>query len=211
MSSIMKENEATVTNDKKLQILNAARNVFSRKGFAEATTAEIAREAGVAEGTIYNHFKNKRDLLMSLVGSFAILDESLLNIFKQPPGHATGSLESLLENRISIGFENYALLPLLLAELQRSPEFGKQYSKGVLNPGLGLVKAYLDMRISNGTLRPVNTEVAARLLVGMIIGLIAIYQIEGEDGFFRKYPLQELADEVARMMSEGLGNGQYKL
>ena len=205
MYTTREDKRELIANQKRRQILNAARDVFSRKGFSAATTAEIAQNAGVAEGTIYNYFESKRDLLISLVGSYAILDESLLSLFKLPPGEATISLESLIENRLSIGFENYDLMPLLLAEIQRSPEFGEQYSREVLIPGLALIKTYLETRLANKTLRPVNTDVAARILVGMIIGLLAIYQIEGNEGFFKKYPLRDLADEVAKIMSEGLG------
>ena len=203
MYSTRKEKREVITKQRKQQILNAAREVFTRKGFAEATTAEIAQRAGVAEGTIYNYFKNKRDLLMSIVGSYAI-DESFLSLFKQPPGHAAVSLESLIENRIRIGFENFDLLPLLLAEIQRSPEFGEQYFEKVLGSGLGLIRQYLKTRMANGTLRIVDADAAARIIVGMLIGLIAIYQIEGEAGFFRKYPLRELAEEVANMIAKGL-------
>lgn len=52
-------------------ILNAASRVFNEKGFERSTTKEVAREIGIAEGTIYNYFVNKRDLLLSLVKRFA--------------------------------------------------------------------------------------------------------------------------------------------
>ncbi|MBT3362683.1 MAG: TetR/AcrR family transcriptional regulator [Chloroflexi bacterium] len=193
-----------ITKQRKRQILNAARDVFSRKGFAEATTAEIAQTAGVSEGTIYNYFASKRDLLVSLIGGYA-LDESLLNLFKSPTINAIDSLPALLEDRIDIGFENSDLLTLLLAEIQRTPEFGEQYSGQVLNPGLALLKTYLDMRVKNGTLRPVDTEVASRAVVAMVVGLIAVHQIEGKDGFLANYPVKDLADEVANILSVGLG------
>jgi len=196
--------KVSIAGKRKRQILNAAREVFSQKGFSEATTAEIAQQAGVSEGTIYNYFESKRDLLVSLIGGYA-LDESLLNLFKSPSMNNMDSLPAILEDRIEIGFENSDLLTLLLAEIQRSPEFGEQYAKQVLVPGLALLKAYLDMRIANGTLRPVDTEVASRIIVGMVVGLIAVYQIEGEGGRFRKYPLKDLAEEVANIMTVGFG------
>lgn len=193
-----------IAKQRKRQIIAAAREVFSQRGFAEATTAEIAQTAGVSEGTIYNYFSSKRDLLISLIGEYA-LDESLLNLFGSPPVNNTDSLPDLLEDRIKIGFENSDLLTLLLAEIQRTPDFGEQYAKQVLEPGLAILKAYLDMRVSNKTLQPVNTEVAARIIVGMVVGLIAVYQIEGEGGFLKKYSVEDLADQVADMMTYGLG------
>lgn len=48
------------------QILDAAIHVFAEKGFDRATIADIARVAGIAEGSIYNYFKNKGDLLVSI-------------------------------------------------------------------------------------------------------------------------------------------------
>jgi AcrR family transcriptional regulator len=198
-----KKREA-IAKRRKRQIIVAAREVFSQKGFAEATTAEIAQQAGVSEGTIYNYFESKRDLLVSLIGGYA-LDESLLNLFKSPSVNVTDSLPALLEDRIEIGFENSDLLTLLLAEIQRTPEFGQQYSKQVLMPGLALLKAYLDMRVANGTLRPVDTEVASHIIVAMVVGLIAVHQIEGGEGFLSKYSIKDLAEEVANVLTMGLG------
>ena len=196
-----------IAKKRQRQILSAARQVFSKKGFAQATTAEIAKEAGVSEGTIYNYFESKRDLLISLIGGYA-LDESLLNLFSRPSMDSTDSLPALLEDRIAIGFENSDLLTLLLAEIQRSPGFGEQYARQVLEPGMALLKTYLDMRIGNGTLQPVNTEAAARIIVGMVVGLIAVYQIEGDKGFLKEYSIKDLAEQAADMMTFGLGTKQ---
>ena len=203
VQSNYKKKEA-ITKRRKRQIIAAAREVFSQKGFSEATTAEIAQQAGVSEGTIYNYFESKRDLLVSLIGGYA-LDESLLNLFKSPSINSIESLPAVLEDRIEIGFENSDLLTLLLAEIQRTPEFGEQYARQVLVPGLALLKAYLDMRVANGTLRPVDTEVGSRVIVGMVVGLIAVYQIEGDGGFLSKYSIKDLAEEVANILTIGLG------
>ena len=50
------------------QILDAATTVFAAKGFHRATIKEVARAAGVADGTIYNYFENKAALLLGLLG-----------------------------------------------------------------------------------------------------------------------------------------------
>ncbi len=52
--------------DKRTLIINAAIEVFAERGFLLAPVAEIARRAGVADGTIYRYFKNKDDLLLSI-------------------------------------------------------------------------------------------------------------------------------------------------
>src|SRR5204862_945310 len=61
--------KATATiprHDKRARILDAAIKVFAERGFHSATVAEIARAAGVADGTIYLYFKGKDDLLLRL-------------------------------------------------------------------------------------------------------------------------------------------------
>ncbi len=52
-------------NDKYHQILNAAIKVFAEQGYHKATISQVAREAGVADGTIYLYFKNKNDILFN--------------------------------------------------------------------------------------------------------------------------------------------------
>src|ERR1700729_1630329 len=56
-------------NDKRERILTAAERVFARFGFFAARVSEIAKDAGVADGTIYLYFKSKDDLLISLFES----------------------------------------------------------------------------------------------------------------------------------------------
>src|SRR3954470_16453791 len=56
----------TRSNEKRGRILEAAVKVFAERGFHTATVAEIARAAGVADGTIYLYFKSKDDLLLRL-------------------------------------------------------------------------------------------------------------------------------------------------
>src|SRR3954471_8448107 len=57
------------STDKRERILAAAERIFARHGFFAARVSEIAKEAGVADGTIYLYFKSKDDLLISLFES----------------------------------------------------------------------------------------------------------------------------------------------
>src|SRR5574340_184328 len=60
------EARRALVEERREQILKAALKVFGEKGYERATIAEIARRAGVAEGSIYNYFKNKGDLLVGI-------------------------------------------------------------------------------------------------------------------------------------------------
>jgi AcrR family transcriptional regulator len=78
--SIVRRTVVRLSRDERMQsIVAAAREVFVERGFDAASTAEIAAKAGVAEGTIYKYFENKRDVLLavieawyqSMIGDFA--------------------------------------------------------------------------------------------------------------------------------------------
>ena len=53
-------------SDKRMRIMEGALKVFALKGFYKTKVSEIAKEAGVADGTIYNYFKSKDEILISL-------------------------------------------------------------------------------------------------------------------------------------------------
>src|SRR5258708_19998646 len=59
--------QAQLAAARRTQILDAATRVFASKGFNRATIRDVARDAGVADGTIYNYFANKTDLLFRLL------------------------------------------------------------------------------------------------------------------------------------------------
>ncbi|HKI54145.1 MAG TPA: TetR/AcrR family transcriptional regulator [Anaerolineales bacterium] len=65
-----------VTDERTSQIINAAEDVFTKKGFDEARMDDIAEETGLSKGTLYNYFKSKDDLII------AILDRIFQREFK---------------------------------------------------------------------------------------------------------------------------------
>jgi AcrR family transcriptional regulator len=62
MSAILRTKKEVVTEFRTAGILEAARKVFAKKGFSDATVDDIANAAGVAKGTIYLYYKSKRDV-----------------------------------------------------------------------------------------------------------------------------------------------------
>ena len=73
-----------VIKDKKIRIIEAATHVFSEKGYRNATISDLARKAELGEATIYNHFKNKEQIL------FSIATQSIQNLMDSNAEHLTG-------------------------------------------------------------------------------------------------------------------------
>src|SRR5579859_3662937 len=67
--------QAQLTAARRAQILDAATRVFAAKGFHRATIRDVAQAAGVADGTIYNYFGNKTDVLLGLLNRLSAVEE----------------------------------------------------------------------------------------------------------------------------------------
>ncbi len=79
-------------NNKYHQILEAAVKVFARQGFHQSTVAQIAKEAGVADGTIYLYFKNKDDILVQF---FSVRTKQVFESFREAVDAAENSTDKL--------------------------------------------------------------------------------------------------------------------
>ncbi len=82
----------TEKNNKYHQILEAAVKVFARQGFHQSTVAQIAKEAGVADGTIYLYFKNKDDILVQF---FSVRTKQVFESFREAVDAAETSADKL--------------------------------------------------------------------------------------------------------------------
>ena len=86
-------------DSKKFKILDSATRVFAEKGFQYATMAEIAEGAGISTGLTYSYFKNKLDVLLSIIVDF-------LQHINQLNAAQISSLENPLD-RIYTVFHNF--------------------------------------------------------------------------------------------------------
>jgi AcrR family transcriptional regulator len=204
MSTTRRERKESITKQRKQQIFEAALKVFSQKGFDQATIPDIAQEAEVAVGTIYNYYQSKHDLLLSIIKDY-IVTESLTGLLEQSPkSDAATFLSSLINERLIIGLDNTDVMQLLMSEIRRDPELRRQYTEQVVRPTFKLLEEHLESRIAKDTFNPSNIHIVVRALIGMIIGLTIISSIEGEKGLLRRIPRQELGAEVTKLILEGI-------
>ena len=112
---------------RKNDIINAAIKIFAQKGFYNAKVADVAREAGIADGTIYLYFKNKDDLLISL---FETKMEEILQRFSQtlfPGKTAREKLKQFIRLHFQLIEEDQNLAEVFQVELRQSSKFLKDY------------------------------------------------------------------------------------
>jgi TetR/AcrR family fatty acid metabolism transcriptional regulator len=115
------------TEDKHKRILQAAIKVFAQNGFYNSKVSEIAKEAGVADGTIYLYFKNKDDILISL---FEEEMERIIQSMKHEIEKGKDPFEKLKRFafvQLNSKRENPDLAAIMEVELRQSSKFMKEY------------------------------------------------------------------------------------
>jgi AcrR family transcriptional regulator len=205
MTPSRQQRKEKITRMRKQQILNAAMNVFSRKGFAAATTAEIARTAGIAEGTIYRYFPSKRELFVAVIRNFIITPPLLELIDRLPKGDFTATFRQILQNRFELIESGLvAHIPTLLSEAQRDPELKALVTKQFLQPFLSRMEdAYRELSES-GKYRRLETTVTVRCIGGMLLGFLILKMMEGEASPMNRLPQDEIARSMMDLIFHGL-------
>ena len=157
---------------RKKRILDAASQVFARKGYQRATTKEIADEADVGEGTIYSYFGGKRDLLLALVSS---LSEPLLT---PPEGVPADDFEALiaafLRDRLTLTEQTLDLTRVLLYEARFDDDLRREYVENVLRKMTTRLEERMTPLIEAGRLRPIHTSIATLAIIGSFLGFVLL-------------------------------------
>lgn len=164
-----------VRENKEEKILEAAIKIFSEKGFSAATTSEIAKDAGVAEGTIFRYFKTKKDLLrgamvklIELIGEILITIRmnKLINEYKSMDPRA--ALKAIVKDRIELIEHNWDLIKVIATEVQFHEDLREAFIENVVVKGKKIIEGYLQNEIQIGVFRNINTAIVTRTLVGML-------------------------------------------
>jgi AcrR family transcriptional regulator len=184
------------------EIVEAAARVFARKGFERATTREIALEADVSEGTIYNYFASKQQLLVELAN---MVQEELGAIVpaSQPGMDMRAMVADSLERVLAVIAEHALIIRgLLTAMWDRGYGF-----HGYLLPGaqglIARVEEFLKARIAAGAMRPCDVHLVARMVMGMVI-YVAVPYIQELEPIPSAEQRREQAQRMASILFDGL-------
>lgn len=188
-------------NQKSLRILEAATKVFARKGFYNATIADIAKAAEVAEGTIYLYFKNKDDLLISIF-------EHSIDLFIQAVNRELTGLpdpEEKLRRFVALHLQlveaNPDLAQVLQIELRQSSKFMKEYEGGKFAEYLRIVQSILEEGQAKNRFR---TDLDPRILRRALFGAVDEMALDWLLMKKKKYSLEECAGQIGRLFTKGL-------
>ncbi|TFB14129.1 TetR/AcrR family transcriptional regulator [Filobacillus milosensis] len=174
------EEDSSLT-PKQAKILQAAIETFAEKGYASTSTSEIANKAGVAEGTIFRHYKTKKDLLLSIVSpvvtKFAIpffADRFVQDVFENKTNESYEELlRTLLMNRFEFVNRNTTLLRILLQEVSLHKEIQELFQKNFLEKVYPKFVEVIEEYQNKGEIsKDIRVDTAIRLMMTTLIGFI---------------------------------------
>jgi AcrR family transcriptional regulator len=189
--------KAQVAATKRAHILKAASAVFAQKGFHAATIRDVARAAGVADGTIYLHFENKGALLLGLFAQMA--DEVKAGIDPALPAglDARGQLRAALAHPLrAMQAGQLELMRVVLSEALVNPELAAQFRAQVLTP---LLEGTGPLSVPDGS--DASAALRPRLVIGLILGLL-VQRALGDETLAAAW--NDLPGELADLLLGGL-------
>jgi TetR/AcrR family fatty acid metabolism transcriptional regulator len=199
----MTAHSSAATGDKRERILDAAERIFARHGFFHARVSEIAKEAGVADGTIYLYFKSKDDLLITLFESrmervTADLAEAVGRV---PASDPPGRLRIFIHTHAALVVAHPALAEVLVIELRQSSKFMKEYANPKFGDFLKLLAGIIDGGQKSGVFdATLPAPIVARALFGMLDELALAWLL----GRGEKFDMVRAADSLGHLVLHGL-------
>jgi AcrR family transcriptional regulator len=183
------------------QIQDAAARLFAMKGFHRTTTREIAEAAEVSEGSIYNYFENKNDLLFSIIGRLAA-SRALGAPLAEEGGTDTRQLFLMLFKRMQESFDQHNhMQQAILAEVLTDCDLRQRFYEEVVEPAITSLEEQIQSRISTGTLRPIDARMSAHLLISIWFGYLVLDILDGPAVCLQ---WDELTQTSADILFEGL-------
>jgi AcrR family transcriptional regulator len=192
------ENETNPKDIRKAEIIKAAIEAFSLKGYHRTKVSDITKKVGISTGTFYIYFENKRELFIEVVEE----------VFRHIVGDAARNIkgeEDLGRKLVIRGrtfFENYSrymeIMHQLRAELASDEDWPQEKLNGMYRALTGPVIKEAQEAIDKGQLRPVDPELLSFALTGMIE--VMSFRISLDD----KYTIEDAIRFIGDMFVNGL-------
>jgi TetR/AcrR family fatty acid metabolism transcriptional regulator len=187
--------------DKRERILDAAVRVLARKGFHDTRVSEVAKAAGVADGTIYLYFDSKDALLLSL---FEDRVERLLRFLEAELPRAktaTDKLRRVIEIQLGLLENERDLAEVLTVIFRQSTKLMKEQAAPKFNAYLDVIARVVAEGQASGELRDdVSPHLVARAIFGALDGIAMTWALGKAD----RGGLQRASGQLAQVMLRGL-------
>jgi len=192
---------ARLKRQREERILDAAATVISRKGYHQATIHEIAELADVADGTIYNYFSGKPDLLIGLMARLADVEQLPAELVAALQGDGRSFFVAAFDQRLGHMLQGEELLKAILPQVFVDPELGRLFHREYLLRIASVLEHYVQAQVDLGQIRPVDVPLTVRLVQAVFVGLLFL-RVAGDATVADRW--SEMARSVADLFFDGL-------
>lgn len=192
--------EPTRATPKRERILRAAIDVFARNGYFNAKVSEIAKAAGVADGTIYLYFDGKEDLLVTI---FREHTRSYLQSLERDLAHVRRPEERLriaIRHHLETLGRDRSLAIVAQVELRHSLKFMSLLSQQEVADYLNMLRKIVEHGQSDGSFRrTLHPQLVAKALFGILDEMVTSWILSEKE-----YELAAHSDQIADLILTGL-------
>jgi AcrR family transcriptional regulator len=193
--------ESTLEGKRRGQIISAARQVFSRKGYDAATVEEIAETAGVSKGLIYNYFRSKDDILLATAEALmSRLEEHMerMSTAEAPASDKVIAAQHMHTGEMIKQWDFVQIMFEFWSESVRRPEIARPYAQ-MFRKARAYLETVIDNGIASGEFRPVPAKEVASLMIAMADGLTVQRMLDS-----RAFTWRSVSDAMDDLLLNGL-------
>lgn len=182
------------------QIIDAAVKVIAENGYHASQVAKIAKEAGVADGTIYLYFENKEDILVSVfkekMGQFTTRIQKQI----ERQSNAKDKLRTLIHTHFVELSENYQLAIVAQLELRQSDQKLRLKINTILKDYLNIIDQIVEEGRGEQLFRnDLPLPLVRQMIFGTLDEIVTTWVMQD-----RRYNLVELTDQVHQLIVQGI-------
>ncbi|MGD8540908.1 MAG: TetR/AcrR family transcriptional regulator [Desulfobacteraceae bacterium] len=184
-------------------MLEAAVKVFAEQGFFQSTISQIAREAGVADGTIYLYFKNKDDILLQF---FGYKTKQVFQSFREEldkADSARGKLCNLIRRHLEEFQNDKNMAVVYQAEARSNSRLVEKQLREMSKMYLDITAEIIEQGQEEGQIRKdLYVSLVKRFILGAVEEVINTWVLSGG-----KYDLVSMAEPLVDLIFRGIGSG----
>ncbi len=154
--------------DTRSKILSTAQRLFAYRGYDGTTTKELAENAGIAEGTLFRHFTNKKAILVEVAtqGWVELLTDLLTELSEMASYEAIAQV--IYKRMLHLG-KNYEVMRVCFMEVQFHDDLREKIQQEVVAKMTDVAEAFFQTAIDRGVYRPLNPKIVAQVFLGMFV------------------------------------------
>ncbi len=193
---------------RKNQILEAATTVFAEKGFQRATIKDIAKMAGIADGTIYNYFQNKTAILLGLLDRLNETEARAMQFEGAKDTSFNEFFSAYLKYRLEqFGAREIALFGIVISEVLVNAELRQEYQTRILEPTYAVAERAFQSMVDSGQIPAMDVPISMRMITATILGLI-VQRLFGDPTLEKRW--DSLPEVLPNLLLNGILNQERK-